>query len=100
MNNHQLARQFDELELALVQDDPSLSKRFRNLQQRSTRNDVAVFSLLTLSAVLLAAGLGSLSPFAWGAGVAAYVASFIVDNQHERTLRGPSQDATKEPTWR
>ena len=100
MNNDQLARQIDEIEQALLSDDPSLSKRFRKLQQDNTRNDVAVFSMLAISAVLLAAGLATLSPFAWGAGGAAYVASFLIDNRHERRLRRPFRADTKDTSWR
>lgn len=100
MNNDQLVRQIDELEQALLSDDPSLSKRFRKLQHDNTRNDVAVFSLLAISAVLLAAGLATLSLTASCVGVAAYLASFLIDNRHERRLRGSFRNETKDTTWR
>lgn len=89
MKNDQLVREIDEIERTLVQDDPALEKRFRKLQHANTRNDVAVFSLLTISAVLLAVALATLSLAASCVGVGAYIASFLVDNRHERTLRRP-----------
>jgi Protein of unknown function (DUF3040) len=92
MDNDQLVRKIDELERALRRDDPSLSKRLNQLQRRDKWNDVAVFSLLTLSAVLLATALATLSPAAGGAGVVAYLASFLVDRRHQRQLTGMPQD--------
>jgi hypothetical protein len=92
MDNDQLVRKIDELERALRRDDPSLSKRLNQLQRRDKWNDVAVFSLLTLSAVLLATAVATRSPAAGGAGVVAYLASFLVDQRHQRQLTGPSQD--------
>jgi hypothetical protein len=89
MKNEQLDRQIDELERALRHEDPALSKRFDRLQRNSMRNDIVVFSLLAVSAVLLAVGFATLSPFAWAAGAAGYIGSFAVDSRHERGLRGP-----------
>jgi len=92
MDNDQLVRKIDELERALRRDGPELSKRLNQLQRRDKWNDVTVFSLLTLSAVLLATALATLSPAAGGAGVVSYLASFLVDQRHQRRLAGPSQD--------
>jgi hypothetical protein len=98
VNTDQLARQIDELERALEQEDPSLAKRFEKLQRTNTRNDIAVFSLLTISAVFLAIALATLSAVAGLGGVAAYLASFLVDTRHQRRLTGLSQgDRTRTP---
>jgi hypothetical protein len=90
MTSDQLAPQIDEMERVLQQDDPSLAKRFEKLQRTNTRNDIAVFSLLIISAVLLAIALATLSAVAGLGGVAAYLASFLVDSRHQRRLTGPS----------
>ena len=99
MNNDQLDRQIEELERFLHRDDPSLSKRFRQLERESTRNDVTVFSLLAISAVLLGIGVANLSLVAFCTGAAAFVASFLVDHLHQRKLDEPSRGETKESTW-
>jgi hypothetical protein len=99
MKNIQLARQIDELERALQQEDPSLATRFEKLRRTNTRNDVAVFSLLTISAVLLAIALATQSAIAGLGGVAAYLASFLVDSRHQRKLTGPSQDERTRTPW-
>jgi hypothetical protein len=99
VKSDQLARQIDEIERALEQEDPSLAKRFERLQRTNTRNDIAVFSLLTISAVLLATALATLSAVAGLGGVAAYLASFLVDTRHQRRLTGPSHDERTRTTW-
>ena len=99
MNNDQLDRQIEELERLLHRDDPSWSKRFRELERGSTRNDVTVFSLLAISALLLGIGVANLSLVAFLTGAAAFVASFVVDHLHERRLHDPSGGDTKESTW-
>jgi hypothetical protein len=99
MNTDQLGRQIDELERALQQQDPSLVKRFEKLQRTNTRNDIAVFSLLTISAVLLAIAFATLSAVAGLGGVAAYLASFLVDTRHQRKLTGPSQGEGTRTPW-
>jgi hypothetical protein len=101
MNDDQLARQIDELERALERDDPSLAKRFDKLQRANTRNDVAVFSLLAISAVLLAVAFTTLSAVTGLGGVAAYLASFLVDTRYQRRLGGPpNQDGQRRPRQR
>jgi hypothetical protein len=99
MKNDQLAQQFDELEQALEQEDPSLARRFDKLQRTNTRNDVAVFSLLGISAVLLAIALATLSAVAGLGGVAAYLASFLVDTRHQRRLSGPPNQDWQRTSW-
>ena len=92
MDDDQVVRKIDELERALRRDGPELSKRLNQLQRRDRWNEVTVCSLLTLSAVLLATALATLSPAAGGAGVVAFLASFLVDQRHQRQHTGPSQD--------
>jgi hypothetical protein len=99
MAGDQLVRQIEEFERALQRDDPSLSRRFNHLQRSDTLNDVAIFSLLALSAVLLATALATLSVAAGCGGVVAYLASFLVDHRHQRQLTGPSQDERTRTPW-
>lgn len=100
MNIDQLDQQIDEFEQALHREDPSLSKRLRKLERGSTRNDLTVFSLLVISAVLFWIGLANQSPVAFAIGAAAFVASFLVDSLHERTLDEPSRGGTNDSAWR
>ncbi len=86
MNTEQLDRQIDEIEQALIRDDPELVNRFRLLDGRDARRDVIVFSLLITSMVLLGYGLSMHSGAAWLAGAAAVTASFVVDEYYERRL--------------
>jgi hypothetical protein len=90
MNTNQLAQQIDEVERALEQQDPALAKRFEKLQRADTRNDVAVFSLLAVSVVLLGVFWATLSVAAGIGGVAAFLASFLVDTRHQRRLKAPN----------
>jgi hypothetical protein len=91
MNSNLLTRQLDEIESTLRREDPALARRFKKLQRADTRNDVAVFSLLTISAVLLGAFWATFSAAAGLGGVAAYLASFVVDSHHQRQLARSSQ---------
>ena len=86
MDRNQLDRKMDELQLGLLGEDPGFVKRWKGLERRSTLNVLAVFSLLTMSAVLLAAGLATQSVVAWPAGVMALVLSFGVDHGYRRSL--------------
>ena len=90
MNNDNLDRQIEELERFLNREDPSLSKRFIELERASTRNVVSVASLLVISVVLLGIGLATLSFVAFGSGTVAFIGSFIVDGLHHRRLRNQS----------
>jgi hypothetical protein len=99
MNTDQLAQQIDELERALQQEDPSLARRFEKLQRTNTRNDAAVFSLLAISAVLLAIALATPSAVAGLGGVAAYLASFLVDTRHQRRLSAPANQDWQPTSW-
>jgi hypothetical protein len=92
MNSDLLTRQFDDIESTLRREDPALARRFKKLQRADTRNDVAVFSLLTISAVLLGAFWATLSVAVGLGGVAAYLASFVVDTRHRQRLTRPSRE--------
>jgi predicted membrane-bound spermidine synthase len=86
MDRDQLDRRIDEFELELLGDDPSLAKRWKALERGSTFNVIAVFLLLAMSAVLLAAGLATQSVVAWSAGLTAFVLSFGADHTYRRVL--------------
>lgn len=99
MSTDQLTRQIDAIEQRLREDDPWLVKRFVALERRQRLNEVAVFALLTISAVLLAITLMTRSAVAGGGGVAAYLASFLVDGLHQRKLHRPPRDESA-ARWR
>ena len=83
MTNDLLERQIDEIERAVLHDDPSFAMRFR-LEAPDTGHETLVFLLLAADALLLAVGLTTLAPAAWFAGSAAFIASSVVDARHQR----------------
>ena len=89
MNNDQLDRQIEEFERFLDREDPSLSKRFEQLERGRARNVVSVSSLLVISAVLLGIGVANLSLAVFAVGTAAFVAAFFVDHYHQRKFDEP-----------
>ena len=86
MNSDQLDRQIHEIERSLLRDDPSFARRLRRLDQPDRCHDTIVFSLLAVSALLLAVGMATLAPIAWLAGASAFISSFVVDARYERRL--------------
>ena len=84
MNNDQRILEIDDIERALLGDDPTLPERMR----ADTLTVFVVFSLLATGAVLLTAGLATLSFGVWSTGVDALVMSALVDQRHTRTLLG------------
>lgn len=86
MHSERLDQQLIEIERELIRSDPELARRFGQLDDRATRRDRLVFSLLTVSVVLLAVGVSMPSVSAGSAGALAFVASFSVDNWYERRL--------------
>lgn len=99
MDDDQVERTIEELEQALAQDtimafekglaegDPAFMKRFRALQRAEIATVVTVCLLLASGTVLLTIGLATISWPAWIAGVAAFAASFAIDEHHKRALR-------------
>lgn len=99
MDDDQVKRRIEELERALAQDtilgvetglaqdDPAFMKRFRALHRSEIATVVAVLVLLCSGTVLLTVGLATLSWPIWITGVAAFAASFIIDEHHKRALR-------------
>jgi Protein of unknown function (DUF3040) len=77
-------RAIEEIERALRAEDPSLVRRFRDVEQRLGATDIAVFSLLAASVVLLSVGLATASAAPWYIGAVAYGTCFVVDHQHKR----------------
>jgi hypothetical protein len=85
VTNDLLERQIDEIERAVLLDDPAFARHFR-MEAPDTGHETLVFLLLVASALLLAVGLTTLAPVAWFAGSAAFVASSVVDARHQRKL--------------
>jgi hypothetical protein len=83
VTNDLLERQIDEIERALLHDDPAFARRFR-LEAPDTGHETLVFVLLAASALLLAVGLTTPAPAAWFAGSAALIASSVVDARRQR----------------
>ena len=100
MTDDEVRRTIDQLERSLVrdaladvercltQDDPAFVRSFRHRCRLELATAVGVFLLLALGAVLLTVGFATLWWPAWIAGVLAFLASFAVNAQHERILRG------------
>lgn len=82
----QVRDELEQLERTLEREDPLLAGRFRRLGRQQRRTDLAVFALLGLSVLLLAAALATNSAVAWLTGATAFLASFVVDTRHHRTL--------------
>jgi hypothetical protein len=94
MNADQLQRKLDDLELALLREDPTFCRRWTASERSSALQALAVFSLLAAGAVLLATGLAIQSLPTWCAGAAALVVSFGVDCGYQRALGGPPPRGT------
>jgi Protein of unknown function (DUF3040) len=81
-----------------LEHDPALARRFRTLERRHQRNDVAVIGLLVMSVILLGAALATASWTCFVAGATTLVASFVVDTRYQRALeRG--LDREEQTTW-
>jgi hypothetical protein len=96
MNTDQLSRKLDEIEFALLREDPTFCRRWKALERSSALHALAVFSLLAVGAVLLATGLAVHSVPTWWAGGAALVLSLGVDRRFQRAVArtAPSWSAT------
>lgn len=81
MDSEQVNREIDEIERHLRIDDPAFVRRVAQRHRRDAAQAIAVFALLAFSVVLLVAGLATVSPVAYCAGVAAFLAAFVADRQ-------------------
>ncbi len=89
-----------EFERRLSAEDPHLARRLRRIRCLYWIRICAVVTALTLSAILLAAGLATDSPSSWYAGVAALLGSFAVAPRGEPTSgEGPTVDAPPVDQW-
>jgi hypothetical protein len=84
MNDEQIGRAIDELERALVIDDPEFVHRIRKVHRLETAHVVAVFVLLAAGLVLLTAGLASTAVVPWALGLASLLLAVVVDEVHKR----------------
>jgi hypothetical protein len=90
MTTDQLNRKLDEIELALLREDPSFCRRWSAWQRSRAVHALAVLLLLVAGAALLTTGLAVQSAPTWWAGAAALVLAFGVDRGYQRALRGRS----------
>ena len=86
--NETIVEAIHEIELALAQEDPEFVAHMRRLEKAELGNAVRVISLLAASAVLLIAGLATLTYATWAIGVLAFIGAFAVDHRYQRTF-GP-----------
>jgi hypothetical protein len=86
MKTDQLSRELDEIEFALLREDPMFCRRWKALERSSAVHALAVFSLLAAGAVLLATGFAVQSVPTWWAGAAALLLSFGVDRGYQWAL--------------
>jgi hypothetical protein len=89
MNERQVDEMVDELERALMVDDPEFARRILRVQRDETVNFVVVFVLLAVGAVLLTVGLATAFVIPWLAGIASLLTAVLVDDHHKRALRDP-----------
>jgi len=93
MDDDQVSRAIEELEVALLHDDPGLAGRVRALHRADVGTAVAVFALLAAATVLLTVGVATTSWPVWVAGMVAFLASFVIDAHHKHALeRTPGSD--------
>ena len=74
------------LEDALEVDDPDLSRRLERLQRRDTVHTVVLCTLLAISAVLIATGLGAVSLTIWALGLGALGLSAVIHRTYQWRL--------------
>lgn len=82
MNDEQVNAAIEDIERALVADDPDFARRVQVVQRNDAINFIAVFVLLAAGAVLLTAGLATHRWIPWSIGVAMLVFSVLVDDRH------------------
>jgi Protein of unknown function (DUF3040) len=87
MNNDRFSEAIDHIECGLRREDPAFVQRIRHLERRDDMTALSVFALMAVGAVLLIAGLATLSWPAWAAGLFALVTSVVADEHHKRSLR-------------
>jgi hypothetical protein len=87
VSNDDVSRRILEIEKGLLEDDPVFVSRVDHLRRREAVAAVAIFGLLMLGAVLLAVGLATASLLPWSLGLAALVASVLVDRCHAGAAR-------------
>lgn len=77
----------EEVEHGLAHDDPAFVRRIRRQCRVEMATALSVFVLLATGAVLLTVGLATPSWPTWVAGILAFLASFVANALHERTLQ-------------
>jgi len=82
MEDEQVNAAIEDIERALVADDPEFARRVQVVQRNDDINFIAVFVLLAAGAVLLTVGLATHRWIPWSIGVAMLVVSVLVDDRH------------------
>lgn len=87
MSDGQVNQVLDQMERALVVEDPAFVKRVNAMRRSESRTFVAVFVLLSLSAVLMTIGLATAALIPFSAGALALAGAVVTDYHHEHHLR-------------
>lgn len=87
MDDEQVSGVIDEMERALLVEDPAFVHRVQTAERSEAVNFLAVFVLLGVGTVLLTIGLATAEVIPWSAGLAALVGAVLVDVHHRRRLR-------------
>jgi hypothetical protein len=87
MDDEQVGTVIDEIERAMVIDDPAFVRRFRSLSRSEAIYAVIVFVLLAFGAVFLTVTLASAHPVPGVIALAALVGAVVTDAIHERARR-------------
>ena len=87
MNDEDVARSIASLEQVLAAHDAAFVRRLRHVARMDAVYTLLVGGLLAAGAVLLATGLGTLSPVLWTSGVATLVLAAVLDGTYQRHQR-------------
>src|SRR5690606_31132624 len=93
MNDHDVTREFEEIERAARRTDPAFVRRLERQVRRNDQLALAVFALLAVGAVLLTVGLATTSLAVWLGGFAALGASVVADRLRLHLLHRPPEPA-------
>ena len=87
MNDEQVNAAIEDIERALVADDPAFVHRVQVVRRNDAINFVTVFVLLAAGAVLLTVGLATSEWVPWSIGVGLLIVSVLIDDHHRHRRR-------------
>jgi Protein of unknown function (DUF3040) len=87
MNDEQVGTVIDEIERALVVDDPAFVRRFHSMRRNEAVNAAIVFVLLAVGAVFLTVAIATTTPVPGAIALAALIGAVLADEFHQHTRR-------------